>query len=106
MRIMQRGKSMMKTIRTRRKSNIRTDCREAKIVADCHNALCSQIEKEKKRIHSWHDLQNTKSVSRWRAGTCLICGEYMAGCITHYHAELHGFKSAEEMIEAGAIRFD
>jgi hypothetical protein len=101
-----KGSENVKTIRTQKRSSIRHSGKEAEAVSDCHNAVCSQIEKEKKRIHSWHDLQNTKSVSRWRAGTCLICGEYMSGCITHYHAELHGFKSAEEMIEAGAIRFD
>ena len=96
----------MKAIRTQKRSSIRHSGREAEAVAKCHKTVGSQIEQDKKRIHSWHDLQNTKTVSRWRAGTCLICGEYMAGCITHYHAGLHGFKSAEEMIEAGAIRFD
>ena len=97
----------MKTIRTQKRSSLRnTPSRELEAIARCHNKVCYEIEKERKQFHSWRDLQNTKQVSRWKAGTCKICGEYMACCITNYHASLHGFKNAEEMIEAGAVIFD
>jgi hypothetical protein len=72
-----------------------------------HDVSCDEIEdgiKEKRPI--WTNLKNTRYESRWRAGTCAICGEHMEYCITHYHAGLHGYKSAEELIKAGKVIFD
>lgn len=72
----------------------------------CHNTACADIEKQRVKAKAWNDLQNTRHESRWRAGTCLICGEYMEYCITNYHAKLHGYKSAEDLIAAGQIAFE
>lgn len=72
----------------------------------CHNTACADIEKQRVKAKAWNDLQNTRHNSRWRAGTCLICGEYMEYCITNYHAQLHGYKSAEAIIRAGKICFE
>ena len=72
----------------------------------CHNTACADIEKKRIKAKAWNDLQNTRHNSRWRAGTCLICGEYMEYCITNYHAQLHGYKSAEALIRAGKICFE
>ena len=72
----------------------------------CHNTACTDIEKKRIKAKAWNDLQNTRHNSRWRAGTCLICGEYMEYCITNYHARLHGYKSAEALIRAGKICFE
>lgn len=72
----------------------------------CHNTACADIEKKRIKAKAWNDLQNTRHNSRWRAGTCLICGEYMEYCITNYHARLHGYKSAEALIRAGKICFE
>jgi hypothetical protein len=47
----------------------------------------------------------TKHITRWNPGFCKICGEHME-CITHSHAELHGYKRAEDLIAAGMIIFD
>ena len=78
----------------------------AEQIDSCHAAACHDIENTKRRGVIWADLQNTKHASRWRPGTCLICGEHMDYCITHYHAQLHGYKRAEDLIKAGVIVFD
>ena len=75
-------------------------------IQSCHHAACADIEKQRVKAKAWNDLQNTRHESRWRAGTCLICGEYMEYCITNYHAQLHGYKSAEDLIAAGQIIFE
>jgi hypothetical protein len=72
----------------------------------CHNAACADIEKQRVKAKAWNDLYNTRHASRWKSGTCLICGEYMEYCITNYHAQLHGYKSAEALIRAGKICFE
>jgi hypothetical protein len=72
----------------------------------CHNTACADIEKKRIKAKAWNDLQNTRHNSRWRAGTCLICGEYMEYCITNYHAQLHGYKDAEALIKDGKICFE
>lgn len=72
----------------------------------CHNTACADIEKKRIKAKAWNDLQNTRHESRWRAGTCLICGEYMEYCITNYHAQLHGYKDAEALIKDGKICFE
>lgn len=71
-----------------------------------HDTVCTDIAKKKQKIKAWSDLQNTKKVSRWRPGLCVICGEHMDYCITNYHAGLHGYKSADALIRAGKIIFD
>jgi hypothetical protein len=43
--------------------------------------------------------------SRWKSGVCRICGMKLL-CVTHSHAQTHGFKTAEEMIAAGKVKFD
>jgi hypothetical protein len=78
----------------------------AEQIDKCHSVACEDIEKQKIKFQAWKDLRNTKHESRWKAGTCAICGEYMEYCITNYHAGLHGYKSAEAMIRAGKVIFD
>ena len=68
--------------------------------------ICADIEKQYTRIKAFASLKNTRHASRWKAGTCKICGEYMEYCITNYHARLHGYKSAEALIKAGKVIFD
>jgi hypothetical protein len=75
-------------------------------IQSCHHAACADIEKQRVKAKAWNDLQNTRHESRWRAGTCLICGEYMEYCITNYHAQLHGYKDAEALIKDGKICFE
>lgn len=95
----------MKKKRTQPRSNTRHGVsREA--ISLCHDTICNDIEKERQKAKSWSDLQNVKTDSRWRAGTCKICGEHYDYCLTNYHASKHGFKNAEEMIQAGAVIFD
>jgi len=78
----------------------------AEQIENCHNAACHSIEQTRIRNQAWSNLKQTRYESRWKAGTCAICGEYMEYCITNYHAHLHGYKSADAMIKAGMIIFD
>ena len=39
---------------------------------------------------------NPRKKSRWRSGVCKLCNEYFE-CITFAHAELHGYKTPDEM---------
>ena len=89
-----------------RSSTRHTNSALAEQIENCHNAACHDIENTIRRGKAWNDLKNTKHISRWKAGTCAICGEYMEYCITNYHAGLHGYKSAEAMIKAGKVIFD
>jgi hypothetical protein len=67
-----------------------------------HDIICDEIEKKPDyRLH----LPKSKKPTRWSSGVCKLCGEHM-DCITHLHAERHGYKSAEDLIAAGAIIFD
>lgn len=68
-----------------------------------HEAICESIERHS-RAHS-SPLPPIKHKTRWTGGVCLICGEYME-VITNMHAEKHGFKSADDMIEAGKVRLN
>lgn len=74
-----------------------------KKILEKHNISCNMIEHEVKKPHM--TLPKSKHKTRWSGGTCTICNEYM-DCITHFHAAKHGFNSAEELIEAGYIKFD
>ena len=49
-------------------------------------------------------ILHQKKPSRWRAGICSICGEYMT-YISQDHAHRHGFDSADEMAKAGVMRW-
>lgn len=72
-------------------------------IRHCHDVSCYMIERKHRKPAI--NLPITKHVTRWIPGFCKICGEYM-DVITHYHAELHGYKRAEELIAAGMIYFD
>lgn len=43
-----------------------------------------------------------KAVTRWRAGTCRLCGEWST-YISQEHARRHGFRDADEMAKAGVM---
>ncbi|MBU2703903.1 hypothetical protein Ga0466249_005053 [Sporomusaceae bacterium BoRhaA] len=43
----------------------------------------------------------TRSTAECR---CLICGKFL-GLLTHCHAEKHGYKNKQEMIDDGKIEF-
>ena len=97
----------MNTKRMLKRSSTRhTPSVVAEQVSKCHEVACYDIEAEYNKQKAWSNLQNTHHESRWKAGTCLICGEYMQYCITNYHANLHGYKTAEDLIKAGMIAFD
>jgi len=66
-----------------------------------HEALCESIERNSRENSS--PMAPIKHKTRWTGGVCLICGEYME-VITNMHAEKHGFKSADDMINAGKVR--
>ena len=69
-----------------------------------HKVSCEMIEREEGKragvILPW-----PKKKTRWMAGTCEICKEHM-DVITNHHAQLHGYKNADALIEAGKVRFD
>ena len=53
----------------------------------------------------WHaPLPEQKHVTRWRAGTCTICGEWST-YISQDHAHRHGYKNADEMAHAGVMHW-
>jgi hypothetical protein len=72
-------------------------------IRHCHDVSCNMIEREHRKPAI--TLPRTKHVTRWAPGFCKICGEHM-DVITHSHAELHGYKRAEDLITAGMINFD
>ena len=72
-------------------------------IRKCHEVSCEMIEREKKKPSV--NLPRNKKHTRWSSGFCKICGEHM-DCITNYHAQLHGYKSAEDLIAAGQIVFE
>ena len=81
-----------------------------KQVRRCNQAIYTQIDHEKyNEEHGVSPLSkqtfNHKKKSRWCPGYCKLCGEYME-VITHLHAAEHGYKSAEEFIEAGNVIFE
>jgi hypothetical protein len=69
----------------------------------CHDVSCNMIEHDTKKPSI--NLPKPKKKTRWSSGFCKLCGEHME-CVTHLHAESHGYKSAEEFIEAGNYAFD
>lgn len=73
-------------------------------ISKCHDISCNMIERDRLRKPGL-TMPKPKHLTRWCSGFCKLCGEHM-DCITHLHAESHGYKSAEELIEAGAIIFD
>ena len=72
-------------------------------IRKCHDVSCNMIEREKKKPSI--NIPKPKKKTRWCGGFCKLCGEHM-DCITHLHAESHGYKSAEDLIAAGQIVFD
>lgn len=95
----------MKTKHMIKKSSARNST-IAEQVSKCHDIVCDDIERQMTKLKAWSNLKNTQYESRWKAGTCKICGEHMEYCITHYHAQLHGYKRAEDLIKADMIKFD
>jgi hypothetical protein len=73
-----------------------------KKIRECHNTSCDLIERKNKPSMQ---MPKPKNMTRWSSGFCKICGEHME-CITHSHAEKHGYKSAENLIADGMIHFD
>ena len=92
----------MKEIRTRKQGTNRPRALSAQI-RHCHDVSCNMIERDTKKPSM--NLPKPKYKTRWASGFCKICGEHM-DCITHYHAESHGYKTAEDLIKSGAIIFD
>ena len=78
--------------------------KEAAGIRANHTVSGDMIERERNRgatiVLPW-----PKKKTRWMAGCCEICGEYMS-VITNYHAQLHGYKNADAFIEAGKVRFE
>ncbi len=74
----------------------------AKQIRKCHDISCDEIERKEKPGMC---LPRSKNKTRWSSGFCKICGEHM-DLVTHYHANLHGYKRAEDLIRAGMITFD
>jgi hypothetical protein len=72
-----------------------------------HDISCQIIENESRNQNKKQRpiTMPTKHITRWNPGFCKICGEHME-CITHSHAELHGYKRAEDLIAAEMIIFD
>jgi hypothetical protein len=87
---------MMRTVGIYRKH----EC--SKIERRVQLAACASIEHKESKPVSIH---MAKHKTRWCAGTCLICGEHM-DVVTHYHAQIHGYDSAEDYIADGNVRFD
>ena len=96
----------MQKVTRKRSSTRHTPSALIEQIDRCHRISCADIERLKVKLQAWKDLRNTRYESRWKAGTCAICGEHMEYCITNYHAGLHGYKSAEAMIKAGKVIFD
>lgn len=69
-----------------------------------HTISCDMIERERNKGAGFV-LPRPKKKTRWMAGHCEICGEYMS-VITHYHAQLHGYEDADAFIKAGKVRFE
>lgn len=91
----------MITKRTRRTINHRPKELERQ-VRKVHDIICDGIEKKE---DCNINLPKPKKLTRWSSGFCKLCGEHM-DCLTHYHAGLHGYKSAEDFIEADMYAFD
>ena len=72
-------------------------------IRKCHEVSCEMIEREKKKPNI--NIPKPKKKTRWSSGFCKLCGEHM-DCVTHLHAESHGYKSAEEFIKAGNYAYD
>ena len=64
--------------------------------------VCGEIENERKNWHSATPRQ--KCITRWRSGTCTLCGEWST-YISQDHAHRHGYQNADEMAHAGIMRW-
>lgn len=71
-------------------------------IKSCHDISCNMIERSDKPQMS---LPKPKKLTRWSSGFCKLCGDHM-DCLTNFHANTHGYKSADEMIAAGKYAFD
>ena len=91
----------MREKRTRRMTTKKPRALEAE-VRKYHNISCDLIERGDKPSMT---MPKPKIMTRWSSGICKICGEHME-CITHSHAEKHGYKKAEDLIAEGHINFD
>lgn len=96
------GAVMMREKRTRKTGCHKPRTLELQLRIN-HNISCEMIEREKKKPNL--NLPKPKKMTRWSSGFCKLCGEHM-DCMTHYHAGLHGFNSAEDFIKAGMYAFD
>ena len=93
---------MMNEKRTRKMSTKKPK-EVSSLIQQCHDIACCDIERDNKKPSM--NLPKPKHMTRWSSGFCKLCGEHM-DCITHLHAEKHGYKRAEDLIAAGAIVFD
>ena len=93
---------MVKEKRTRQTGKKKPRTLSAQI-RKCHDVSCNMIEREMKPPKV--NLPRPKKMTRWSSGFCKLCGEHM-DCVTHYHAGLHGYKTAEEFIKAGNYIYD
>lgn len=91
----------MGALKTRDISRFR-DYECSKDLRDKRQLLCDMIERRMKKPVSIH---MAKHKTRWCACTCLLCGEHM-DVVTHYHAQMHGYESADALVKAGCVRFD
>ena len=62
--------------------------------------VCGEIDNERRPHKATSPRQ--KKLTRWRAGTCRICGEW-SSYISQDHARRHGYKNADEMAHADVM---
>ena len=53
-------------------------------------------EGKRREFFRANKVSRPQKKSRWRSGVCKLCNEYFE-CITFAHAELHGYKTPDEM---------
>ena len=53
-------------------------------------------EDKRREFFRANKVSRPQKKSRWRSGVCKLCNEYFE-CITFAHAELHGYKTPDEM---------
>ena len=62
-----------------------------------------QIDRDDK--HKKPIVLKQKRATRWRGSVCSICGKYEPSYISNEHAHEHGFKNANEMAQAGVVKW-
>lgn len=73
--------------------------RAAQRVAHLHAAV---IESDNKK-HRVYNFRSKTKHDEWTPGKCLLCGMDF-DVLTLHHAEMHGFKSTREMLNAGVVK--